>query len=119
MQRIQVLSDGRLLFYGGRNPILLDEPQADAAGWCTAGPCLRPRPGLDMYGAIRTGELPRAQGVYDRPKWLPEFFVADDLPATVKVALELPGVGVRDPRQPLLPLDDDVRAALTKLLAEA
>jgi hypothetical protein len=41
---------------------VLDALQAGAAGWCTAGPCLRPQPCIDLYGAealrrIRVGEF--------------------------------------------------------------
>ena len=61
MQRVDQLSGGRLPFYDGVNPLVLDALQAGAAGWCTAGPCLRPQPCTDLYGAVRAGELPRAQ----------------------------------------------------------
>jgi dihydrodipicolinate synthase/N-acetylneuraminate lyase len=61
MQRVDHLSGGRLPFYNGVNPLVLDALQAGAAGWCTAGPCLRPQPCTDLYGAVRAGELPRAQ----------------------------------------------------------
>jgi 4-hydroxy-tetrahydrodipicolinate synthase len=45
--------------------------------------------------------------------------VAGDLATTVKAGLELLGVGVGDPRLRLLPVDDEGRAALTKLLTDA
>ena len=41
MQRIDKLSGGRLPFYNGSNPLVLDVLRAGAAGWCTAAPCLR------------------------------------------------------------------------------
>jgi 4-hydroxy-tetrahydrodipicolinate synthase len=46
-----------------------------------------------------------------------EFTVAGGLATTVKAGLELWGAGVGDPRRPLLPLDDEGRTALQKLLA--
>jgi 4-hydroxy-tetrahydrodipicolinate synthase len=48
MQRVDQLSGGRLPFYNGINPLVLDALQAGAAGWCTAGPCLRPQPCIDL-----------------------------------------------------------------------
>jgi 4-hydroxy-tetrahydrodipicolinate synthase len=64
MLRLDQLSGGRLPFHNGINPLVLDALQAGAAGWCTAGPCLRPQPRIDLYGAVRAGELPRAQAIY-------------------------------------------------------
>ena len=119
MQRIDQLSGGRLPFYNGSNPLVLDALQAGAAGWCTAAPCLRPQPCIDLYDAVRAGELPRAQAIYAELKPLLEFIVAGGLPTTVKAGLELLGVGVGDPRRPLLPLDDEGRAALKELLTDA
>jgi len=74
---------------------------------------------IDLYDAVRAGELPRAQAIYDELKPLLEFIVAGGLATTVKAGLELLGVGVGDPRRRLLPLDDKGRVALKKLLTEA
>jgi 4-hydroxy-tetrahydrodipicolinate synthase len=119
MQRIAELSGGRLPFYNGSNPLVLDALRAGAAGWCTAAPCLRPQPCIDLYDAVRTGDFDKAQKIYDDLKPLLEFIVAGGLPTTVKAGLDLLGAGVGDPRRPLLPLDDDGRARLRELLAEA
>jgi 4-hydroxy-tetrahydrodipicolinate synthase len=119
MLRINQLSGGRLPFYNGSNPLVLNALQAGAAGWCTAAPCLRPQPCIDLYDAVRAGELPTAQSIYADLKPLLEFIVAGGLATTVKAGLELLGVGVGDPRRPLLPLDDEGRAALKKLLTDA
>jgi 4-hydroxy-tetrahydrodipicolinate synthase len=116
MQLIDKLSEGRLPFYNGSNPLVLDALRAGAAGWCTAAPCLRPQPCIDLYDAVRTGQLQRAQTIYAELKPLLEFIVAGGLATTVKAGLELLGAGVGDPRRPLLPLDDAARATLQKLL---
>jgi 4-hydroxy-tetrahydrodipicolinate synthase len=117
MQRIAELSGGRLPFYNGSNPLVLDALRAGAAGWCTAAPNLRPQPCIDLYDAVRAGELERAQTIYTELKPLLEFIVAGGLATTVKAGLDLLGAGVGDPRRPLLPLDDKGRAALKELLA--
>lgn len=116
MQRIAELSGGRLPFYNGSNPLVLDALRAGAAGWCTAAPCLRPQPCLDLYDAVGAGDLDKAQKIYDELKPLLQFIVAGGLATTVKAGLELLGVGVGDPRRPLLPLDDEGRDRLRQLL---
>src|SRR5271166_2623236 len=93
MRCVDQLSGGRLPFYNGGNPLVLD--------------------------ALQAGALPRAQAIYDELKPLLEFIVAGGLATTVKAGLELLGVGVGDPRRRLLPLDDKGRVALKKLLTEA
>jgi 4-hydroxy-tetrahydrodipicolinate synthase len=117
MQRIDKLSGGRLPFYNGSNPLVLDALKAGAAGWCTAAPNLRPGPCIDLYEAVRAGDLDKAQASYDDLKPLLRFIVAGGLATTVKAGLDLLGLPVGDPRPPLLPLDDDERAELTALLA--
>ncbi|OBI48117.1 dihydrodipicolinate synthase family protein [Mycobacterium kyorinense] len=116
MQRIAELSDGRLPFYNGSNPLVLDALRAGAAGWCTAAPCLRPQPCIDLYDTVRAGDLHTAQTIYDNLKPLLQFIVAGGLATTVKAGLELLGAGVGDPRRPLLPLDDEGRETLRALL---
>lgn len=116
MQRIAELSGGRLPFYNGSNPLVLDALKAGASGWCTAAPNLRPQPCIDLYEAVRAGDLDKAQGIYDDLKPLLQFIVAGGLPTTVKAGLDLLGFPVGDPRRPLLPLDEQGRAELKALL---
>ncbi|ORB69395.1 dihydrodipicolinate synthase family protein [Mycobacterium scrofulaceum] len=117
MRRISELSGGRLPFYNGSNPLVLDALKAGASGWCTAAPCLRPQPCIDLYDAVRADDLDQAQARYDDLKPLLQFIVAGGLATTVKAGLELLGFPVGDPRPPLLPLDEDGRALLKQLLA--
>jgi 4-hydroxy-tetrahydrodipicolinate synthase len=119
MLRVDQLSGRRLPFYNGISPLVLDALQAGAACWCTAGPCLRPQPCIDLYGAVRAGELPRAQAIYAELKAAVEFVGAGGLATTTKAGLGLLGAGVGDPSRPLPPLDDEGRVALKKLLIDA
>lgn len=116
MQRIAKLSGGRLPFYNGSNPLVHDALCAGAHGWCTAAPNLRPQPCIDLYNAVRAGELETARTIYAELKPLLQFIVTDGLATTVKAGLDLLGVPVGDPRAPLLPLDEDGRATLQDLL---
>lgn len=118
MRRIAALSGGVLPFYNGSNPLVLDALQAGAAGWCTAAPNLRPQSCLELYAAVRAGELATAQARYDDLKPLLEFIVAGGLATTVKAGLELLGIAAGNPRPPLLPLDEPGRAELGALLAD-
>lgn len=116
MQRIAELSGGKLPFYNGSNPLVLDALRTGASGWCTAAPNLRPQPCIDLYDAVRAGDLDKAQAIYDDLKPLLQFIVAGGLATTVKAGLDLLGFPVGDPRAPLLALDDDRRAELQSLL---
>ena len=106
MRRIDQLSGGRLPFYNGSNPLVLNALEAGATGWCTAAPCLRPQPCIDLYDAVCANETSTAQAIHAEIRPLLEFVVAGGLATTVKAGLELLGIGVGDPRRPLLPLDD-------------
>lgn len=116
MLRIAELSGGRLPFYNGSNPLVLDALSAGAAGWCTAAPCLRPQPCIDLYDAVRAGDLDTARTRYNELKDLLEFIVAGGLATTIKAGLQLLGTPAGDPRPPLLPLDEQGRTQLRKLL---
>jgi 4-hydroxy-tetrahydrodipicolinate synthase len=117
MQRIAELSDGRLPFYNGSNPLVLEALRTGASGWCTAAPNLRPQPCIDLYEAVRAGDLDKAQILYDDLRPLLEFIVAGGLATTVKAGLDLLGFPIGEPRAPLLPLDEQRRAQLKALLA--
>ena len=117
MQRIDELSGGQLPFYNGSNPLVLDALKAGASGWCTAAPNLRAQPCIDLYEAVRAGDLDKAQALYDDLKPLLQFIVAGGLPTTVKAGLDLIGFPIGDPRAPQLPLDEQGRAELRELLA--
>ena len=119
MLRIKELSGGTLPFYNGSNPLVLDALRAGASGWCTAAPNLRPQPCLDLYDAVRVGDLARAQEIYDDLAPLLRFIVSGGLPTTVKAGLDLLGRNAGDPRPPLLPLDEAGRTELRGLLAGA
>lgn len=117
MLEIKRLTDGRLPFYNGSNPLVLDALNAGASGWCTAAPCLAPQPCLDLYEAVRAGRDEDAASLYTALKPLLQFIVAGGLPTTVKAGLELQGRPVGDPRRPLLPLDPEGRETLKGILA--
>ncbi|MFJ7248760.1 dihydrodipicolinate synthase family protein [Kitasatospora sp. NPDC098652] len=119
MHRLTQLSDGALPFYNGSNPLALAAFAAGASGWCTAAPCLIPELPLELYRAVRTGDLDAAREVYYRQLPVLQFLTRGGLPTTVKAGLSLLGLDVGDPRPPLLPLPEERRAELARLLADA
>ena len=65
-----------------------------------------------LCAAARAGDWERARRIHDR--WLPLFlanFQGGPNPVPVKAALALMGLAPDTLRQPLLPLEDDARAA--------
>jgi hypothetical protein len=75
MLRLSALSDSRFPFYNGSNRLVLDALTHGAAGWCTAAPCLRAQPCLDLYAAVRSGDIQTAQSIYDELNPLLRFIV--------------------------------------------
>ncbi|MFF3599671.1 dihydrodipicolinate synthase family protein [Kitasatospora indigofera] len=119
MHRLAQLSDGRLPFYNGSNPLALEAFAAGAAGWCTAAPCLIPELTLELYRAVRAGDLPAARAAFYRQLPVLQFILKGGLPTTVKAGLALDGFPAGDPRHPLLPLDAGRTGELAELLAAA
>ncbi|MFI6154319.1 dihydrodipicolinate synthase family protein [Kitasatospora sp. NPDC051170] len=119
MHRLAQLSDGALPFYNGSNPLALEAFAAGAAGWCTAAPCVIPDLALELYRAVRAGELETARRVFYRQLPVLQFLLGGGLPTTVKAGLALQGLDVGEPRHPLLPLDVARTERLAALLAEA
>jgi 4-hydroxy-tetrahydrodipicolinate synthase len=121
MQRIDELSGGRLRFYHGSNPLVLNALQAGATGSCTAALCLRPQPCINLHEAVRANEISTAQAIYAEIRPLLKFIVAGGLATTVKAGLELLGVFVGIPVGHCYRLTGRVgegRAALNKLLTD-
>ncbi|MFD7981903.1 dihydrodipicolinate synthase family protein [Kitasatospora indigofera] len=119
MHRLAQLSDGRLPLYNGSNPLALEAFAAGAAGWCTAAPCLIPELTLELYRAVRAGDLPAARAAFYRQLPVLQFILKGGLPTTVKAGLALDGFPAGDPRHPLLPLDAGRTGELAELLAAA
>ncbi|GHH75779.1 dihydrodipicolinate synthase family protein [Kitasatospora indigofera] len=119
MHRLAQLSDGRLPFYNGSNPLALEAFAAGAAGWCTAAACLIPELTLELYRAVRAGDLPAARAAFYRQLPVLQFILKGGLPTTVKAGLALDGFPAGDPRHPLLPLDAGRTGELAELLAAA
>jgi 4-hydroxy-tetrahydrodipicolinate synthase len=107
-------------FYNGSNPLALDAFVAGARGWCTAAPNLIPRLNLELYAAIRRGNLAEALAVFRKQLPLLQFIVAGGLPRTVAAGLKILGIDAGYQRAPLADIseaDQERLAGILKSLA--
>lgn len=116
MHRIHQLSEGRLPFYNGCNPLALEALAAGASGWCTAAHNLIPQHTVALFQAASQGRLEEARRIFYEQLELLTFLLGRGLPATIKAGLRLLGCEVGDPRQPLHPLDSQENDTLRQLL---
>jgi 4-hydroxy-tetrahydrodipicolinate synthase len=116
MHRIMQLSDGRLPFFNGSNPLALEAFAAGAAGWCTAAPNLASQWPMKLYDACRIGDLVQGRAVFYELLPLLQFILKGGLPTTVKAGLALQKFPVGLPRPPLAPLDEAGTKTLEKIL---
>jgi 4-hydroxy-tetrahydrodipicolinate synthase len=101
MHKFHELTEGRLPFYNGCNPLALEAFCAGASGWCTVAPNLLGKLPNQLYQAAKTGDLAQAQRLFYKQLPLLRFIVQGGLPKTVKAGLNELGFNVGDPRKPL------------------
>ncbi|MFJ3487774.1 dihydrodipicolinate synthase family protein [Pseudomonas sp. NPDC090202] len=118
MHKLYLQGEGQVPFYNGCNPLALEAFVAGAKGWCTAAPNLIPALNLDLYHAVLEGDLAGARESFYRQLPVLDFILKGGLPATIKAGLGLTGLEVGEPRLPVLPIDDQAREQLIRLLAK-
>ncbi|UUM27316.1 dihydrodipicolinate synthase family protein [Acinetobacter colistiniresistens] len=101
MHKFHALSQGKLPFYNGSNPLALEAFCAGAAGWCTAAPNLLGDLPKQLYQAIQQADLSKAQAIFYQQLPVLSFIVKGGLPKTVKSGLNLLDFSVGSPRPPL------------------
>lgn len=106
MHKLYQLSEGKIPFYNGCNPLALEALAAGAAGWCTAAPNLIPQLNLELYHAVKSNDLQRARNIFYKQLPLLDFILKGGLPATIKAGLRLTGLEVGAPRLPVKPLSE-------------
>jgi len=116
MHRLVQLTDGRVPFYNGSNPLAMAALAAGAAGWCTAAPNLNAELPLALVEAVQRGDLATARNVFYRQLPLLQFIVRGGLPTTVKAGLRLQGIDAGEPRAPLRKLDEAGTQELSNIL---
>lgn len=106
MHKLYQLSEGKIPFYNGCNPLAFEALAAGAAGWCTAAPNLIPQLNLELYHAVKKNDLQRARNIFYKQLPLLDFILKGGLPATIKAGLRLTGLEVGAPRLPVKPLSE-------------
>ncbi|MDQ8934314.1 dihydrodipicolinate synthase family protein [Acinetobacter rudis] len=101
MHKFYELTQGKLPFYNGCNPLALEAFCAGASGWCTVAPNLLGKLPRQLYQAIKSGDLAQAQALFYKQLPVLRFVVQGGLPKTVKAGLNELGFSVGDPRKPL------------------
>ena len=100
MHKFHELTQGKLPFYNGCNPLALEAFCAGASGWCTVAPNLLGKLPNQLYQAAKNGEA-LAQSLFYKQLPLLRFIVQGGLPKTIKAGLNELGFSVGDPRKPL------------------
>lgn len=101
MYKFHELTQGKLPFYNGCNPLALEAFCAGASGWCTVAPNLLGKLPNQLYQAAKNGDLALAQSLFYKQLPLLRFIVQGGLPKTIKAGLNELGFSVGDPRKPL------------------
>ncbi|KAA8731456.1 dihydrodipicolinate synthase family protein [Acinetobacter qingfengensis] len=101
MHKFHELTQGKLPFYNGCNPLALEAFCAGASGWCTVAPNLLGKLPHQLYQAAKSGNLTQAQTLFYKQLPLLRFIVQGGLPKTIKAGLNELGFNVGDPRKPL------------------
>ncbi|NNB88458.1 dihydrodipicolinate synthase family protein [Corallococcus exiguus] len=118
MHRLVQLCGEDVAFYNGSNPLALAAFVAGASGWCTAAPHVIPHLNVELYDAVRRGDLEAARRSFYRQLPFLQFIVAHGLPRAISAALELMGTPVGPLRAPLQPLGADRVAELRRILVD-
>jgi 4-hydroxy-tetrahydrodipicolinate synthase len=119
MHRIAQLSEHRIRFYNGCNPLALEAFAAGATGWCTAAANLIPAQVLELYRAAQAGDFDTARRVFYQQLPVLQFILRGGLPTTVKAGLSLRGFDAGAPRLPLVAASMESRVELARLLDHA
>lgn len=101
MHKFHELTEGKLPFYNGCNPLALEAFCAGASGWCTVAPNLLGNLPNQLYLAVKQGDLGQAKTLFYKQLPLLRFIVQGGLPKTVKAGLNELGFNVGEPRKPL------------------
>ena len=101
MHKFHELTQGKLPFYNGCNPLALEAFCAGASGWCTVAPNLLGKLPNQLKKKKKNGDLALAQSLFYKQLPLLRFIVQGGLPKTIKAGLNELGFSVGDPRKPL------------------
>ncbi len=109
----------RYALFAGLDDLVFEGLSLGARGWVSGLTNAFPRESLELYEALRAGNLERARKLYRWFMPLLHLDSAHDLVQSIKLAEALMGRGSERVRPPRLPLDGERRAAVTALVERA
>lgn len=109
----------RFTLFAGLDDLVFEGLCLGARGWVSGVTNAFPRESLELYEALRAGNLPRARQLYRWFMPLLHLDSAHDLVQSIKLAEALMGRGSERVRPPRLPLADERRAEVTALVERA
>jgi 1-pyrroline-4-hydroxy-2-carboxylate deaminase len=109
----------RFTLFAGLDDLVFEGLSLGARGWVSGLTNAFPRESLELYAALRAGNLERALRLYRWFMPLLHLDSAHDLVQSIKLAESLMGRGSERVRPPRLPLEGERRAAVTALVERA
>jgi 1-pyrroline-4-hydroxy-2-carboxylate deaminase len=109
----------RFALFAGLDDLVFEGLCLGARGWISGLTNAFPRESLELYEALRTGNLERARRLYRWFMPLLHLDSAHDLVQSIKLAEAIMGRGSERVRPPRLPLEGARRAEVTALLERA
>jgi len=109
----------RFTLFAGLDDLVFEGLSLGARGWVSGLTNAFPRESLELYEALRAGNLERARRLYRWFMPLLHLDSAHDLVQSIKLAEALMGRGSERVRPPRLPLEGERRAAVTALVERA
>jgi 4-hydroxy-tetrahydrodipicolinate synthase len=109
----------RFVLFAGLDDVAFEGLTLGAKGWVSGLTNAFPRESLQLFAALRAGDLERALGIY---RWFMPLLHLDaehDLVQSIKLAEQVMGRGSERVRAPRLPLSGERRAAVLGLIERA
>lgn len=109
----------RFVLFAGLDDVAFEALCLGARGWVSGLTNAFPRESLQLYAALRAGDLARARSIY---RWFMPLLHLDaehDLVQSIKLAEQIMGRGSERVRPPRLPLAGERREAVTAMVRKA
>lgn len=109
----------RFVLFAGLDDVAFEALCLGARGWVSGLTNAFPRESLQLYAALRAGDLARARAIY---RWFMPLLHLDaehDLVQSIKLAEQIMGRGSERVRPPRLPLAGERREAVTAMVRKA
>jgi len=104
--------------FSGKDTVIFNILTSGGAGAVPASGNVAPKLIVDLYNAVKAGDLEKAKECQFKLTPLRNAFSLGSFPVVIKEALDLMGFGVGPARLPIKPLSDENRAKLKEILID-